>query len=121
MYNQYGNIVEYAYVSPAGWFKVPVFTDLDWVRKMLIYFPFDDGQPANWEPRIGGFTPEETKQFFIELSTLMKHNRYYYKHYWKQGDLFIMDNRRVIHEHQEFNDNYYYMFRDAFNIAMEFA
>lgn len=96
----------YADVSPAGWFKVPVFTDLGWVRKMLIYFPFDEGQPASWEPRICGFTPEETKQFFVELSTFMKRERYYYKHYWEQGDLLIMDNRRVIHERQEFNDSH---------------
>jgi len=94
----------YADVSPAGWFKVPVFTDLGWVRKMLIYFPFDEGQPASWEPRISGFTAEETKQFFIELVMFMKRDRYYYKHYWEKGDLLIMDNRRLIHEREQFND-----------------
>ncbi|CAI1791854.1 TauD/TfdA dioxygenase family protein [Serratia plymuthica] len=95
----------YVDVSPEGWFKVPVFTDLGWVRKMLIYFPFDDDQPASWEPRIVGFTDEEIKRFFIELTTFMKNPRYYYKHYWKDGDLVIMDNRRVIHEREEFNDD----------------
>ncbi len=95
----------YADVSPHGWFKVPVFTDLGWVRKMLLYFPFDDGQPASWEPRIIGFTEWETKTFFAELTQFMKHPRYYYKHYWQDGELLIMDNRRVIHEREEFNDD----------------
>jgi (5R)-carbapenem-3-carboxylate synthase len=94
----------YANVSPDGWFKVPVFTDLGWVRKMLIYFPFDDDQPASWESRIVGFTPFETKKFFRELSLFFKNPRYTYTHYWREGDLLITDNRRSIHEREEFND-----------------
>jgi (5R)-carbapenem-3-carboxylate synthase len=94
----------YADVSPDGWFKVPVFTDLGWVRKMLIYFPFDEGQPASWEPRIVGFTPYETQKFFAELSQFFKNPRYTYTHYWRKGDLLITDNRRSIHEREEFND-----------------
>ncbi|MBS0847417.1 TauD/TfdA family dioxygenase [Citrobacter sp. JGM124] len=94
----------YADVSPAGWFRVPVFTDLGWVRKMLIYFPFDEGQPASWKPRIKGFSIEETKCFFSELTQFMKRERYFYKHYWERGDLLIMDNRRLIHEREQFED-----------------
>ncbi|MDR5778591.1 TauD/TfdA family dioxygenase [Caballeronia sp. LZ065] len=94
----------YVDVSPEGWFKVPVFTDLGWVRKMLLYFPFDEGQPASWEPRIVGFTPYETKKFFTELSQCFKHPRYTYTHHWRRGDLLITDNRRSIHEREEFND-----------------
>ena len=95
----------YADISPADWFKVPVFTDIGWVRKMLIYFPFDDGQPASWETRIVGFTEEETRRFFDELGSFLKQHSYLYKHYWEKGDLLIMDNRRVIHEREEFNDD----------------
>lgn len=94
----------YVDVSPEGWFKVPVFTDLGWVKKMLIYFPFDEGQPASWEPRIVGFSPYETQKFFAELSSFFKLPRYTYTHYWKEGDLLITDNRRSIHEREEFND-----------------
>ncbi len=94
----------YVDVSPEGWFKVPVFTDLGWVRKMLLYFPFDDGQRPSWEPRIVGFTPYETKKFFSELSAFFKNPRYTYTHYWREGDLLIVDNRRTIHEREEFND-----------------
>lgn len=95
----------YADVSPEGWFNVPVFTDLGWVRKMLIYFPFDEGQPSSWETRIVGFTSDETIKFFKELSFYMKNNLFFYKHFWQEGDLLIMDNRRVIHEREEFNDD----------------
>ncbi|BBU26765.1 hypothetical protein BTHE68_04990 [Burkholderia sp. THE68] len=95
----------YVDVSPDGWFKVPVFTDLGWVRKMLLYFPFDEGQPASWEPRIAGFSPYETQKFFTELSSFFKNPRYTYTHYWKEGDLLITDNRRSIHEREEFNDS----------------
>ncbi|XTZ37432.1 TauD/TfdA dioxygenase family protein [Salmonella enterica] len=95
----------YVNVSPQGWFEVPVFTDLGWVRKMLIYFPFDEGQPASWESRIIGFTENETLQFFRELGSFIKQPQYLYKHYWQDGDLLIMDNRRTIHEREEFDDD----------------
>ncbi|GJH15686.1 TauD/TfdA family dioxygenase [Caballeronia novacaledonica] len=94
----------YVDVSPDGWFEVPVFTDLGWVRKMLLYFPFDEGQPASWEPRIVGFSTYETQKFFTELSNFFKNPRYTYTHYWTEGDLLIADNRRSIHEREEFND-----------------
>jgi (5R)-carbapenem-3-carboxylate synthase len=94
----------YSNVSPEGWFKVPVFTDYGWVKKMLIYFPFDEGQPASWHPRILGFNDYETKKFFKELSQFFRNPRYTYTHYWQEGDLLISDNRRTIHEREEFND-----------------
>jgi (5R)-carbapenem-3-carboxylate synthase len=95
----------YTNVSPEGWFKVPVFTDLGWVRKMLIYFPFDEDQPASWHTRIKGFSDSETRSFFTELAQFFRSPRYSYKHYWKEGDLIINDNRNVIHEREEFNDD----------------
>ena len=95
----------YSNVSPEGWFKVPVFTDLGWVKKMLIYFPFDEGQPASWETRIVGFSETEQKNFFKELGQFFRSPRYCYKHYWQEGDLIVNDNRNVIHEREEFNDD----------------
>ncbi|SJN59565.1 (5R)-carbapenem-3-carboxylate synthase [Vibrio ruber DSM 16370] len=95
----------YSDVSPEGWFDVPVFTDLGWIKKMLIYFPFHEGQPASWESRIVGFSQEENDKFFKELEAFYKQDRYYYKHYWKSNELLIMDNRRVIHEREEFQDD----------------
>lgn len=94
----------YVDVSPDGWFKVPVFTDIGWVKKMLLYFPFDEGQKASWETRIVGFSDIETKKFFDELSRFFKNPRYSYTHYWKEGDLLLLDNRRTIHEREEFDD-----------------
>ncbi|WP_448208537.1 TauD/TfdA dioxygenase family protein [Azospirillum sp. sgz302134] len=94
----------YSNVSPEGWFKVPVFTDLGWVRKMLLYFPFDEGQPYSWETRIVGFSEYETRKYFNELGAFLKQPRYTYRHYWKDGDLLLMDNRRSIHEREEFAD-----------------
>ncbi|MTC56312.1 MULTISPECIES: TauD/TfdA family dioxygenase [Providencia] len=88
-----------------GWCNYPVFTDLGWIEQMLIYFPFNDGQQANWESRIVGFSKEETKKFFAELAEFIKQPRYSYKHYWENGDLLIMDNRRVLHEREEFEDD----------------
>ena len=70
---------------------------------MLIYFPFDEGQSASWESRIVGFSEYETKKFFAELFEFISQPRYYYRHYWKEGDLLIMDNRNTIHDREEFD------------------
>jgi (5R)-carbapenem-3-carboxylate synthase len=94
----------YSNVSPEGWFRIPVFTDLGWVRKMLLYFPFDEGQRGSWESRIVGWSEYETTKFFAELSQFFKSPRYTYTHYWTQGDMLIQDNRRSIHEREEFDD-----------------
>lgn len=91
-------------VEQEGWCNYPVFTDLGWVEQMLIYFPFDEDQQANWESRIVGFSKAETKKFFNELSAFIKQPRYAYKHYWEKGDLLIIDNRRVLHEREAFED-----------------
>ena len=94
----------YAHVSPDNWFHVPVFTDLGWVKKMLLYFPFDEDQPASWETRITDFSDTEIKLFFTELAAFYRQPRYCYRHYWEEGDLLICDNRNTIHEREEFND-----------------
>jgi (5R)-carbapenem-3-carboxylate synthase len=94
----------YSDVSPEGWFRVPVFTDLGWIRKMLIYFPFDEGQKGSWETRIDGFSEYENNKFFKELGNFFKDPRYTYRHYWKEKDLLLMDNRRSIHEREEFDE-----------------
>jgi len=95
----------YVDVSPVGWFTVPVFTDLGWVKKMLIYFPFDENQRPSWEPRIVGFSDVETRTFFKDLHAFFTQARYYYRHYWRDGDLLIMDNRTVIHDREEFDSD----------------
>ena len=94
----------YLDASPPSWFHIPVFTDLGWTRKMLIYFPFSNGQPASWDSRIVGFTKKECTAFFNELKAFFTQPRYYYKHYWNTGDLLIMDNRRVLHSRDPFLD-----------------
>jgi len=95
----------YSGASPEGWFKVDTFKELGWVRSLMIYFPFDDGDPASWETRIVGFSPSETIKFFDELGSFLRQDRYTYFHYWKQGDLLISDNRRTLHEREAFRDD----------------
>jgi (5R)-carbapenem-3-carboxylate synthase len=92
----------YLDASPPSWFHVPVFTDLGWVRKMLLYLPFTEGQPASWDSRIVGFTKKEYTAFFDELRAFLTQPRYYYKHYWQTGDLLMMDNRRTLHARDPF-------------------
>lgn len=95
----------YVDASPEDWFEVPVFTDLGWVRKVLVYLPFSEGNPPSWESRIVGFSKSETADFFKELRGFLTQPRYYYKHYWKRGDLLILDNRRVLHAREPFDPN----------------
>ena len=94
----------YGDAAPDDWFVIPVYTDYYWGRAMMIYFPFTDNNPPNWESRIVGFTAQENKAFFDELKSFLTQPRYYYKHFWNKGDLVIMDNRRVIHARDPYSE-----------------
>jgi (5R)-carbapenem-3-carboxylate synthase len=72
---------------------------------MFIYFPFTGNNIADWESRIRGFTESETKDFFSELLSFITQPRYYYRHFWKTGDLMLMDNRRVLHAREPFDND----------------
>jgi len=95
----------YVDASPKGWFTVPVHNNYGWGSKMLLYFPFTGDNPPSWESRIHGFTEKEIKNFFEELNLFFYQPRYCYKHYWKKGNLMIMDNRRVLHARKAFDNN----------------
>lgn len=102
------NVVDRAYyvdASPASWFKVPVFVDYGWCNKMLIYFPFTDGNPPSWQSRVVGFSDKQSEMFFDELKAHMTQPRYYYKHFWNKGDLLILDNRRTLHAREPYDDD----------------
>jgi (5R)-carbapenem-3-carboxylate synthase len=94
----------YAGGSIDGWFTIETFKDLGWVRAFIIYFPFDDNDPPSWDTRIVGFSQFKTRKFFAELGAFLRQPQYTYYHYWREGDLLIFDNRRSIHEREEFRD-----------------
>ncbi|AJK50814.1 TauD/TfdA dioxygenase family protein [Burkholderia plantarii] len=94
----------YSGASPEGWFKVDTFRDYGWVRALMIYFPFDNGDAPSWETRITGFSAFETRKFFDELGKFLRRDTYTYAHYWSTGDLLISDNRRTLHEREPFRE-----------------
>ncbi|MDA0574072.1 TauD/TfdA dioxygenase family protein [Burkholderia gladioli] len=94
----------YSGASPEGWFEIDTFRDYGWVRALMIYFPFDNGDPPSWETRIAGFSAFETRKFFDELGRYLRRDRYTYSHYWTRGDLLISDNRRTLHEREPFRE-----------------
>ena len=89
-------------VSKEDWLEIPVFTDLGWVRKMLIYVNYADQSGASWKTRIAGFNEAETSAFFKELDKFLKRPKYCYLHFWSKGDLMLVDNRRAIHYREAF-------------------
>ena len=91
--------------STSEWSPLTVFTDLGWVRKMMISFPFPKGQSNHFDIRIVGFQQAQIDAFFEELNKFLMKPRYFYKHYWKTGDLLIFDNRRVLHGRDPFDNN----------------
>jgi (5R)-carbapenem-3-carboxylate synthase len=96
----------YSNLTDDDWYDIPVFTDLGWCRKMLIYFNYEKSNEASWKTRIKGFSDTETNQFFQELKKfLLNYQRYCYLHFWEKKDLLIMDNRRVIHYREPFDLN----------------
>ena len=90
--------------SPSDWFTLPVFTDYGWGNSMYIYLPFINQAHASWESRILGFSDLENNSFFNELRLFLTKPKYYYRHFWTQGDLMIKDNRRVLHAREEYDE-----------------
>ena len=71
----------------------------------MIYFNYKDINLASWKTRISGFSENETNAFFEELKAFICRPRYCYLHFWLKDDLLIMDNRRVIHYREKFDQN----------------
>jgi (5R)-carbapenem-3-carboxylate synthase len=94
----------YSNASSDDWLHIPVFQELGWVRKMSLYFNYAEEKEASWKTRIVGYKDHETKKFFEQLIQFFKNPRYCFLHFWNKGDLIIMDNRRVVHYREPFDD-----------------
>jgi (5R)-carbapenem-3-carboxylate synthase len=91
---------------PKDWYKIPVFIDQGWVRKLMILFPFEKEEKIKgWEVRMKGFTEKASENFFKDLKAYMTQHRYYYKHCWKEKDFLIFDNRKVLHSRSPFDQD----------------
>ncbi|MBT0722441.1 TauD/TfdA family dioxygenase [Rosenbergiella collisarenosi] len=87
------------------WKEIPVFSGMGRAFRMMIYFPFDEGQPASWECAVEGLTTAECRQYYRDLQAFYRQPRYYYRHYWTQNQLLICDNRLMLHEREPYSSD----------------
>jgi (5R)-carbapenem-3-carboxylate synthase len=87
------------------WYQLKTFTDYGWTLKYNIYSNYKDSSKGiGWITRVRGFNKIENERFFNELDSHFSNYKYAYTHYWKKGDLIILDNRRCIHSRQAYDD-----------------
>lgn len=87
------------------WYQMETFDDLGWAKKFNIYLNYkDQSRGIGWITRLKGFSESENERFLNELDKYLRKYEHSYLHYWKKGDLLIMDNRRVLHSRQSYDD-----------------
>ena len=99
--------IEKGYFStfPDGWNEIPIFRDYGRAKSLNIAMPADKNYPASWDVRINGFDSDQNERFFKDLNDHFENPKYYYKHYWKNKELLIIDNQKTLHGREKISQN----------------
>jgi (5R)-carbapenem-3-carboxylate synthase len=98
-----GRPVDKYYTKAADqWHWVPGFTEFEGKSYLNGGFPYPPGEQGSWRVRIKGVDEAESVQMFETLRKTVLSDQYAYYHEWAEGDLLLLDNRKVLHGRDAF-------------------
>jgi (5R)-carbapenem-3-carboxylate synthase len=98
-----GRPVDRYYLSSSDkWHWIPGFTELDGQEWLSIGFPYRKDEKPSWLLRIPGVEDERTAAMFETLSSVLMSEQFCYYHQWEEGDVLLLDNRKVLHGREAF-------------------
>ena len=64
--------------------------------------PYRAGTRPSWRVRIAKVAQLKSDQLLAELEAVLMASRYLYQHEWREGDLLLFDNQRVLHGRESY-------------------
>lgn len=84
------------------WHKIAGFIDVDGKSYLNVGFPSPPDEKPSWILRIPGIDDDRCRQMFDTMSRILMSEKYCYYHVWDEGDLLLLDNRKLLHGREAF-------------------
>lgn len=98
-----GRPVDRYYTKAAdAWHPIAGFAEVEGKSYLNVGFPFRPGEQPSWLLRIPGVDDERCQELFETMRAILMSERYCYYHPWEEGDLILLDNRKLLHGREAF-------------------
>jgi (5R)-carbapenem-3-carboxylate synthase len=98
-----GRPVDRYYLKGADtWHKIAGFIEVNGKSYLNVGFPSPPGEKPSWLLRIPGVDDDRCQEIFEIMGRVLMSDRYCYYHVWNEGDLILLDNRRLLHGREAF-------------------
>lgn len=98
-----GRPVDRYYLKTADeWHKIAGFIEVDGESYLNVGFPSPPDEKPSWLLRIPGVDDARCRQIFEIMGRILMSETYCYYHVWDEGDLILLDNRRLLHGREAF-------------------
>jgi (5R)-carbapenem-3-carboxylate synthase len=84
------------------WHRIAGFAEVGGKSYLNVGFPYRPGEKASWMLRIPGVDDDRCQQMFETMRAILMSETYCYYHEWDEGDLLLLDNRRLLHGREAF-------------------
>lgn len=99
-----GRPVDRYYTKAADkWHWIPGFADADGKSYLNVGFPYRAGEKPSWVLRIPGVDDDRCAEMFETMRAILMSEQFCYYHEWDEGDLLLLDNRKVLHGREAFS------------------
>jgi len=94
-----GQAVDTSYYFAEGgiWHPIPAISHLEDGKSLHMGFPYRDEERASWRVRVAGVSRSISDDILKSVEHILMNEPYIYYHAWKEGDMLLMDNQRVLH------------------------
>lgn len=84
------------------WHWIPGFAETDGRSYLNVGFPYRPDEKASWMLRIPGVDDDRCQEMFETMRKILMSETYCYYHEWEEGDVLLLDNRKVLHGREAF-------------------
>lgn len=86
------------YLKEGGtWHPLPAVIDTPEGPSLNLGLPYDAGDRPSWRVRVAGVDPATSDAALTKLRSVLHDPRLTYQHDWREGDLLLLANHRVLH------------------------
>lgn len=86
------------YLKEGGtWHPLPALIETPEGQSLNLGLPYDEGDRPSWRVRVAGVDPATSDAALAELRRVLHGPRFTYQHAWREGDLLLLANHRVLH------------------------